>query len=34
MVKMVRKDKPLAWLGGEVKSPPFSKGARVETGYF
>ena len=30
---MVRKDKPLAWLHGEVKSPPFSKAARIETGY-
>lgn len=30
---MVRKDKPLAWLHGEVKSPPFSKVARIETGY-
>lgn len=30
---MVRKDKPLAWLHGEVRSPPFSKEARIETGY-
>ena len=30
---MVRKDKPLAWLHGEVKSPPFSRAARIETGY-
>ena len=30
---MVRKDKPLAWLHGDVKSPPFSKAARIETGY-
>ena len=28
-----RTDKPLAWLHGEVKSPPFSKAARIETGY-
>jgi len=28
-----RKDKPLAWLHGEVKSPPLSQTARVETGY-
>jgi phage-related protein len=28
-----RKDKPLAWLHGEVKTPPFSKAARIETGY-
>src|SRR5713101_4327083 len=32
-MKTGRKDKPLAWLGGEVKSPPFSKSARIETGY-
>src|SRR6266480_71567 len=32
MMKAVRKDKPLAWLLREVKSPPFSKAARVETG--
>ncbi|HEY0152449.1 MAG TPA: type II toxin-antitoxin system RelE/ParE family toxin [Longimicrobium sp.] len=25
-------DKPLVWLHGEVRSPPFSKAARVETG--
>jgi phage-related protein len=27
------RDKPLAWLYGEVKSPPFSKAARIEAGY-
>jgi phage-related protein len=28
-------DKPLAWLHGEVKTPPFSKAGRIETaGYF
>ena len=27
-------DKPLVWLGGEVKSPPFSAEARVEAGFF
>jgi phage-related protein len=27
-----RSDKPLVWLHGEVKTPPFSSGARVETG--
>lgn len=27
------KDKPLAWLSGEVKTPPFSKAARIEAGY-
>ena len=25
-------DKPLVWLHGEVKTPPFSPGARVEAG--
>ena len=30
---MSRKDKPLAWLHGEVKTPPFSLAARLETGY-
>jgi len=27
------KDKPLAWLHGKVKSPPFSAAARVEAGF-
>ncbi|MHB8078732.1 MAG: type II toxin-antitoxin system RelE/ParE family toxin [Candidatus Krumholzibacteriia bacterium] len=26
-------DKPLVWLGGEVKSPPLSKAARIEAGH-
>lgn len=26
-------DKPLVWLHGEVKSPPFSSEARLEIGY-
>jgi phage-related protein len=26
-------NKPLVWLRGEVRSPPFSKAARVEAGY-
>lgn len=26
-------DKPLVWLRGEVKTPPFSTGARVEAGF-
>jgi phage-related protein len=30
---MSPKDKPLAWLAGEIKTPPFSKDARVEVGY-
>jgi len=28
----VRHDKPLAWLHGEVKTPPFSLEARIEAG--
>ncbi len=30
---MSTKEKPLVWLHGEVKTPPFSSEARVETGY-
>ena len=26
-------DKPLVWLHGDVKTPPFSKEARLEAGY-
>jgi phage-related protein len=26
-------EKPLVWLHGEVKTPPFSKSARLEAGY-
>jgi len=26
-------DKPLIWLHGEVKTPPFSKAARLEAGF-
>lgn len=26
-------DKPLVWLHGEVRTPPFSQAARVEAGY-
>ncbi len=29
---MPKRDKPLAWLHGEVKTPPFSKEARIEAG--
>lgn len=29
---MRRADKPLVWLHGEVKSPPFSAAARIEAG--
>ena len=34
MASVVGKDKPLAWLHGEVRTPPFSKAARIEAGYF
>ena len=30
---MSPKDKPLVWLHGEVRTPPFSKAARLESGY-
>ncbi|NQU28867.1 MAG: type II toxin-antitoxin system RelE/ParE family toxin [Candidatus Marinimicrobia bacterium] len=30
---MKSKDKPLVWLHGEVKTPPFSDAARLEVGY-
>lgn len=30
---MSPKDKPLAWLHGEIRTPPFSKEARLEAGY-
>jgi phage-related protein len=26
-------DKPLVWLSGEVKTPPFTRGARLEAGF-
>jgi phage-related protein len=26
-------DKPLAWLHGEIRTPPFSAAARIEAGY-
>jgi len=26
-------DKPLVWLHGEIKTPPMSSSARIETGY-
>ena len=28
-----QKDKPLAWLHGEIKTPPFSAAARLEAGF-
>jgi phage-related protein len=30
---MSPRDKPLAWLSGEVKTPPFSQDARIEAGF-
>lgn len=30
---MSQKDKPLAWLHGQVKTPPIGQAARVEAGY-
>lgn len=30
---MSKDDKPLIWLAGEVKTPPFSAEARLEAGY-
>jgi len=30
---MKNKDKPLVWLEGEVKTPPFSQQARLEAGF-
>ena len=32
MALHARRDKPLAWLHGEIKTPPFSSVARVEAG--
>lgn len=33
LFSMSSNDKPLAWLHGEVLTPPFSKEARIEAGY-
>jgi phage-related protein len=30
---MERRNKPLVWLHGEVKTPPFSQGGRLEAGF-
>ncbi|MBI2266437.1 MAG: type II toxin-antitoxin system RelE/ParE family toxin [Armatimonadetes bacterium] len=30
---MKRTDKPLAWLHGEIKTPPLSSAARIEAGF-
>jgi phage-related protein len=26
-------ERPLVWLSGEIKTPPFSRGARIEAGF-
>ncbi len=31
---MSPRDKPLVWLRGEIKTPPFGQEARVEAGFF
>ncbi len=33
MVGVRPSDKPLVWLHGEIKTPPFSQAARIEAGY-
>jgi phage-related protein len=33
VVTRSRRDKPLVWLRGEVKTPPFSQAGRLEAGY-
>jgi phage-related protein len=30
---MIQREKPLVWLHGEVKTPPFSADARMEAGF-
>jgi len=30
---MKNQDKPLVWLHGEIKTPPFSSSARIEAGF-
>lgn len=32
-MRSTKDDKPIVWLRGEVKTPPFSQEARVEAGY-
>lgn len=32
-MKKAEAGKPIVWLRGEVKTPPFSQGARIEAGY-
>ena len=33
LLRVSPKDKPLAWLHGEIKTPPMSQAARLEAGY-
>ena len=33
IISMSSDDKPLVWLHGEIKTPPFSKNARLEVGF-
>ena len=33
MVAVSPRDRPLVWLHGEIKTPPFSLAARIEAGY-
>jgi len=33
LIPMDKTEKPLVWLEGEVKSPPFSQAAKLEAGY-
>ena len=33
MLSVSPKDKPLVWLHGEIKTPPFGPAARLEAGY-
>ena len=32
-MRMSPRDKPLAWLSGEIKTPPFGSDARIEAGF-
>lgn len=32
-MQMIHKEKPLVWMHGEVKTPPFSANARMEAGF-
>lgn len=33
MLHMMTDSKPLVWLHGEIKTPPFSRAARIEAGF-